>query len=72
MEFCDNGDVVLRDLNSSNGCCVNGVQLKDGMPIFLNNNDKLNFGKGTKVLFWNKQIIKLKIRLCYIPDYNQL
>lgn len=42
-------EVILRDLNSSNGSIVNEQKIKDGNFIVLNQNDKIKFGKDTNV-----------------------
>ncbi len=44
IEFDEDGNAIIKDLNSSNGTYVNGQRLKV-IPIRLKTGDKITFGK---------------------------
>jgi pSer/pThr/pTyr-binding forkhead associated (FHA) protein len=45
IEF-DNGEIILRDLNSSNGCYVNDRRVVESNFHKIKTGDLLKFGKG--------------------------
>ena len=45
IEFNEKNEGFLKDLNSTNGCYINDVRIKDGSMIKLKNYDKLKFAK---------------------------
>ena len=45
IEF-ENGEVILRDLNSSNGCFVNDRKVMESNCNKIKTGDLLKFGKG--------------------------
>ena len=53
----EKGVATLRDLNSSNGCLVNEIKLKDGETQQLNNNDKIKFGKDPTIYIYESNAI---------------
>ena len=45
--YTDNGKIMLKDLGSTNGTCLNGLILEEEKPIELEEGDVISFGKVT-------------------------
>lgn len=52
IEFDDSGNVILKDLDSVNGCVVNDTKIKRGSQITLCDQDYIMIGKGV-MMFYN-------------------